>query len=173
MATLKEYFTKDGATNLTVHETWPIADRETGQMYGEVIARIHFDFEAYAQYVSFFIPDMEGVELPEAFALREIPHLLKSPAEQVQVISGFGSERTDGKDLVFTGQVYLYSERPVKEEYKERLRREGAAAGHRLIFRSTEYMDERNKAERPLAFISHSNLDKKTLRSHSRWSSKK
>lgn len=163
MATLKEYFTKDGAANLTMHETWPIKNSETGQVYGEITARIHFDFEAYAQYVSFFIPAMDGVELPEAFALREIPHLLKLPAERVQVITGFGSESTDGKNLVFTGQVYLYSERPVKEEYKERLTREGASAGHRLVFRSTEYMGERNKVERPQAFISHSHLDKKDI----------
>ena len=113
MATLREYFAKDGAQNLTTHETWEVKNRDTGEKYGEIIARLHFDFEAYAKYVSFFIPDMAGVELAEAIALNDIPKLLKSPEERVGVQTGFGDERTDGKDLIFTGQVYLYSERSV------------------------------------------------------------
>ena len=163
MASLNEYFIKDGAQNLTLRETWPISNGETGHVYGEITARLHFDFEAYAQYISFYIPEMDGVELPEAFALREMPHLLKSPAERMHVESGIGGERTEGKDLIFTGQIYLYSERPVKDEYKEKLIREGALSGHRLIFRSVEYMNERNKYEKPLAFISHDSRDKKEI----------
>jgi TIR domain len=162
MASLKEYFIKDGARNLTLDEKWPLSN-QSGHTYGEITARLHFDFEAYARYVSFFIPEMDGVELPEAFALREIPKLLKAPSERVQVQMGIGRERTDGKDLVFTGQVYLYSERPVKDEHKERLMREAATVGHRIIFRSVEYMNERNRYEKPLAFISHDSRDKKGI----------
>jgi hypothetical protein len=43
---------------------------------GEIIARLHFDFEAHAKYVSFFVPDMVGVELAEAIALNGIPTAL-------------------------------------------------------------------------------------------------
>jgi len=56
MATLREYFAKDGAQNLTTSETWGVTNQVTGEKYGEVVARLHFDFEAYAKYVSFFIP---------------------------------------------------------------------------------------------------------------------
>jgi len=38
-----------------------------------------------------------------------------------------------------------------------------AAIGHRLTFRSVEYMNERNKYEKPLAFISHDSRDKKEI----------
>lgn len=162
MASLKEYFIKDGASNLTLDQKWPLSNPD-GHVYGEIHARLHFDFEAYAQYVSFFIPEMEGVELAEAFALREIPELLKAPSERVRVQMGIAGESTDGKDLPFTGRIYLYSERPVKDEYKERLIRESAVVGHRLVFRSAEYMNERNKYEKPLAFISHDSRDKKEI----------
>lgn len=160
MATLREYFAKDGAQNLTTSETWGVTNQVTGEKYGEVVARLHFDFEAYAKYVSFFIPDMAGVDLPEAFALNSIPDLLKSPAERIGVQAGFGGELTNGKDLIFTGQVYLYSERPVPEALKARLTVEAQKVGHKLTFRSVEYMNERNKWEKPLAFISHDTRDK-------------
>ncbi|MDQ2084480.1 toll/interleukin-1 receptor domain-containing protein [Xanthobacteraceae bacterium Astr-EGSB] len=162
MATLREYFIKDGSSNLTLDQKWEMKD-ETGKVIDEVTARVHFDFEAYAQYISFYIPKMESVELPEAIVLNAIPQLLKVPLEEVHVEAGVGDERTEGKNLVFTGQVYLYSERPVKPEYQQRLSAEASALHHRLTFRSTEYMEARNRWERPLAFISHDSRDKKDI----------
>jgi hypothetical protein len=72
MATLREYFAKDGAQNLTTQETWEVKNQETGEKYGEIIARLHFAFEAHAKYISFFIPDMPEVELAEAIALNDL-----------------------------------------------------------------------------------------------------
>jgi hypothetical protein len=46
---------------------------------------------------------------------------MKATTERVGVQAGFADERTDGSDLIFTGKVYLYSERLVKSEYSERL----------------------------------------------------
>jgi len=74
-----------------------------------------------------------------------------------------GEEKKDARELVFTGQIYLYSEHPVAEELKSRLIDEAKAAGHRLTFRSAEYMNERNKWERPRAFISHDSRDKASI----------
>jgi hypothetical protein len=163
MATLREYFIKDGHNNLTTDQTLEVKNQETGEKYGDVVARLHLDFEAHAKYASFFIPDMAGVECPEAIALNGMSVLLKSPEERVGVQMGFGEERKDGKDLVFTGQVYLYSERPVKEELKARLAEEARALGHHLTFRSTAYMEYRNKWEKPHAFIAHDSRDKKEI----------
>jgi hypothetical protein len=163
MATLREYFLKDGAANLTTQETWVVQNNETGEKIGEVVARLHFDFDAHAKYVSFYLPDMVGVECPEARALNDISTLLKSPVERIGVQSGFGEERKDGKDLVFTGQVYFYSERPVREDIKARMIAETRASGYHLTFRSTAYTEERNKRERPRAFIAHDNRNKKDI----------
>jgi hypothetical protein len=58
MATLHEYFVKDAAQNLTIHESWPLTHQQTNQNLGEVVARLHLDFAALAEYISFYIPDM-------------------------------------------------------------------------------------------------------------------
>ena len=58
MASLHEYFVKDGSTNLTVHKPWTIM-RADGSSIGEVTARLHYDFEANAKFVSFYIPAMD------------------------------------------------------------------------------------------------------------------
>jgi hypothetical protein len=65
MATLYEYFVKDGAQNLTTHQTWPLTNAD-GTKLGEVTARLHLDFEANAKYISFYVPDISGVACPEA-----------------------------------------------------------------------------------------------------------
>lgn len=162
MASLHEYFVKDGAQNLTTHKTCPLTNAE-GVKLGELTVRLHLDFEANAKYISFFIPDMPDVVCPEALALNEVAGILKWPETQVGVQAGFGEEMKDARELVFTGQIYLYSERPVAEELKAQLIAEAVAVGHGLTFRSVEYMNERNRWEKPRAFISHDSRDKSSI----------
>ena len=162
MATLHEYFVKDGAQNLTSHQTWPLTNAE-GTKLGALTARLHMDFQANAKYVSFFIPDIPDVSCPEVFALNEVATILKWPENQVGVQAGFGDEMKDARELVFTGQIYLYSECPISEEVKVRLIDEAATIEHSLTFRSVEYMNERNKWEKPRAFISHDSRDKSSI----------
>jgi hypothetical protein len=162
MASLHEYFIKDGAQNLTTQQTFLLSDAG-GAKLGEGTARLHLDFEANATYISFYIPDMPGVECPEVFALNQVPAILKWPETQVGVQAGMGQERKDARELVFTGQIYLYSERPVAEEHKRQLVTEARAVGHILTFRSTEYVNERSKWEKPRAFISHDSRDKTSI----------
>ncbi len=74
-----------------------------------------------------------------------------------------GDEPKNAKDLVFTGQIYLYSERPVPPDLKRHLIEVSKAKGHHLTFRNTEYMEARNKFEKPRAFIAHDSRDKKAI----------
>ena len=162
MASLYEYFVKDGAQNLTIHKTWTLSSAN-GAALGEFFGRLHLDFDANAKYVSFFIPEMPAAAHIEAHALNTVPEILALPETAVQIQAGPSvglSELRDGRELVFTGQIYLYSERPVPEEVKARLIAEASIVGHRLTFRSVEYMNTRNKWERPRAFISHDSRDK-------------
>jgi len=162
MATLYEYFVKDGAQNLTTHQTCPLTNAE-GTKLGEVTARLHLDFDANAKYVSFYIPDMPRVTCPEAIVLNEVATILQWPETQVGVQAGRGKDMQDARELVFTGQIYVYSERPVPAELKEKMSAEAKANGHRLTFRSVEYMNDRNKWEKPRAFVCHDSRDKKTI----------
>jgi TIR domain len=162
MASLHEYFVKDGSQNLTTHQSWPLT-RQDGSVIGEIVARLHFDFDANAKYISFYIPALDEVTCPEALVLNHLPEILKWPETNVGVAAGFGSEHIDGRDLVFTGRIYLYSEQRVADELKQRMLAEARAQAYNLIFRSIEYMTERNKWEKPRAFISHDSRDKKGI----------
>jgi len=162
LATLHEYFVKDGSQNLTVHENWKINQSEKSPI-GEIVARLHFDFDARAKYISFYIPALDGVVCPEAIVLTKLPEILTWPETKTGVAMGLGNEYQDGRDLIFTGRIYLYSERPVPDHLKEQLIREGQSQGHSLIFRSTDYAMERAKWEKPRAFISHDSRDKSNI----------
>ena len=158
MASLKEYFLYDARTNLTSHEEWTLGD-QNGAVLGSPIARLHLDFEANAMFVSFYVPEMDGVECPEAILLRDLSKVLDFRNKTI-VETRFGAEAHSGKDLIFTGQVYLYSERPVSEADRTRLERESRQMGHRLTFRSRDYVSLRSHYETPVAFISHDSRDK-------------
>ena len=162
MATLHEYFVKDGGQNFTTEQTWPLKNAE-GVKVGEMTARLHLNFPANAKYISFFIPEMSDVALPEALALNTVAAILEWPETNVGVKVAASGELQNAKELVFTGQIYLYSERPVPEDQEARLIAAAAAFGHRLTFRSVKYVNERNKWERPRAFISHDSRDKRSI----------
>jgi hypothetical protein len=103
---------------------------------------------------------MPAAEFPEALAFNKVSEILKWDEDVlVQFGRSSGPELKDARELVFTGQVYLYSERPVPEAIKTRLIDEASGVGLRLTFRSVEYMNERNKLERTRAFISHDSRD--------------
>jgi hypothetical protein len=97
MASLHEYFVKDGGQNLTHQQAWQLGNPE-GVKLGELTARLHLDFDANAKYISFFIPEMPGVECPETFALNSIAEILKWPETQVGFQAGIGGERKDAQN---------------------------------------------------------------------------
>ncbi len=160
MATLFDYFTTDAKT-LTLSKSQQICEGE--EVLGEVTTRIHFDFQARATFVSLYIEDMPKVSCPEAIALNSLEEIMADMINGISVTAGFGGEINDVRDLIPTGQVYIYSERPVDEEIKLRLQREARNVGHRLTFRSTEYVRERSRYEHPRAFICHDYRDKASI----------
>jgi len=195
MATLREYFLKDGGRNaaqkrrkwkisggmvedgvraevdsaraalvfgarkITIQQTCPVTGLG-GEQCGDVIANLHLDFAANAKYISFYIPIMKQVELPEAIALNEIGAILQWPKKFIGARSGYAGVVKEAKDLVFTGQIYLYSERPVPANLQEKLNAKAATLKHVLTFLSVEWAAERSRREKPLAFISHDSRDK-------------
>lgn len=159
MASLLEYFVKDGQSNLTVHEVWPLTHAD-GRKVGEITARLHYDFDAHAKYISFFIPEMPEVVSPEALALNKVAEILEWPETETQIQAGLGAELKDARVLLFTGQIYIYSERPVPDALRDQLLSEATRTGHHLTFRSVTYMEDRNRWEKPRAFISHDSRDK-------------
>jgi hypothetical protein len=159
MATLYEYFLKEGSRDLTSHQNWPVG-KPGAVPIGEIVARLHWDFPANAKYVSFYIPAMPDVPCPEELALNGLDALLKVPGAEIEVSMGFAGERMNGMDLVFSGRVYFYSERAISPECQSRIIEKGKERGLSIIFRGLGYAAERTRWEKPLAFISHDHRDK-------------
>ncbi|RWA71908.1 toll/interleukin-1 receptor domain-containing protein [Mesorhizobium sp.] len=158
MATLKEYFFKD-ARALTQHAEFPITDRDGNELV-KVISRVHLNFEANAFYVSFYIPARNGVDCPELLCLNSLGQLFEWKRNLHVTTRLPNLQETTSDDLRFTGRIFLYSEEPVPDHFKEQIWQEAKPLGHLIEFRSVEYMEARNRAEKPLAFISHDSRDK-------------
>ena len=112
---------------------------------------------------SFYIEDMPKVSCPEAIALNGLEEIMEDMTMGLSVAAGFSDEVHDFNDLIFTGQIYIYSERSVSKENRLRLQREACNVGHRLTFRSAEYVNTRSRFERPQAFICHDHRDKDSI----------
>lgn len=161
MATLREYFLKLGPGTLRL-----AANRQMGlddEVLGEATVRLHYDFEARAKYVSLYIEDMVGIDCPEAFVLNELEATLAKMSKETPVEAGLPGEVRSGDDLTFTGRIYVYSERTVGQETKLALERDARRIGHDLVFRSEDFVRDRNRLERPQAFICHDSRDKESI----------
>ena len=161
MATLYEYFISAGSNTLRVKNTRQFQDKK--KTLGQVTSQVHFDFEARAYYVSFYIEEMSEVSCPEAIILNNLESIIRDLTAEVQISAGFIGEDTNVEDLVFTGQIYFYSERPVTDDIRSNLVQDGREKGQRLTFRSTRYVSERNRWEKPQAFICHDARDKEEI----------
>jgi hypothetical protein len=162
MATLHEYFIKDGVSNLTLHKTVSIDD-EGGRTIIEPIIRLHLDFEARAQYVSFYIPETDKLDSPESILINNVQHALNLVTDGARVSAGFNGEMGDARDLIFSGRVFIYSEKKVASDLQSRIQGEAKAANLDIVFRDEDYVSYRNQFEKPRAFISHDSRDKELI----------
>ena len=161
MATLREYFLKLGSGTLRHSINKQIWHGE--EVLGEVTIQPHYDFEARAKYASLYIEDMEKVDCPEAIILNELEATLRKMSKEVPVEAGFPSEVWNGHDFPFTGRIYIYSERAVHQKMRLSLERDVRRSGHDLIFRSDDFVEDRNRCEQPQAFICHDSRDKEHI----------
>ncbi len=108
MATLNEYFSQRRKLESNAfHKALPLLDAD-GTKLGEIIVRLHLDFEANAKYVSFYIPSIPSVACPEAMALNTLAAVVdRSHTNGIEVTMGFAGEAKDARSLGFSGQVYL------------------------------------------------------------------
>jgi hypothetical protein len=160
MASPREYFDKDSSQNLRVHATHTSTDKRTGEMV-EVIAAVSFDFEAGAKFALLYVPDVPFADHVVAHYLHNINDVLKV-GDGVLVATGFAgtAENIPSTDLTFTGRITVYSARRFNESESSGLSTLANERGLKLVIRDAEYLAQRSKMEKPLAFISHDTRDK-------------
>jgi hypothetical protein len=159
MATLREYFDRDGSNLLCIRQ--PLQLAQNGETVLEVLARLHLDFEANTKFVSFYIPHTDKVACPARIVLNYVGTVLNWTTTSVGTyVQRPGDQMIDGSDLRFSGRVFVYSEDPVSDEDREYIQKRSTEVGQMVIFRLGRYAEERSKAETPQGFISHDARDK-------------
>ncbi len=162
MATLIEYYKKDQSQSLGIGRDVALRD-QLGNSLLDVPTRLNANFETNSLYVSFYIPRQTSVECPSRILLNSIDDILTWKNE-VLVTSGFvGEDHTSINDMVFTGRIYIYSEDCISKNDKEYIFKRAKELGQSIVIREQQYADERNKYEKPLAFISHDSRDKEDI----------
>lgn len=129
------------------------------------IAKRTFDEGSATIYYHFYI---EKCTYPDIVCFEILKMFLKDKTTfdgglQVRLLSGMPSEyRIDTQDFKFIGRVFFYCESPINNFdllYKEALKKDFI-----IHYRGPEYMNDRAKTEKPLAFISHDSRDKEVAR---------
>ena len=161
MATLKEYFDKDFSHVLSAHRVRRFRVESLGGDL-EIIERLHFDFNSYSKYISYYIPETIDV-FGLCKQLIENPGWALSLCDTVHVEQSYvGEDCFMGSitDLVFTGRIFVYSEVGLSDKDRELLHNRANELGRALIFRGPKYVKEKSQLEKPLAFICHDTRDK-------------
>jgi hypothetical protein len=158
MTTISEYFYRDhlGKTQL-IHEV-PVTRPEDGSRSGTITAQLKLDYDTNAAFISYYVPDIPG-GVDYVQLLNSIPQVARMN-QLVDATNTVGDDVRNIKDLKFTGLVYIYSEIPVPPAFREIVTAHGRKTGCILKFRSENYVQERIKTEKALAFISHDSRDK-------------
>lgn len=165
MATLKEYYKKDFSRYFGFHTIWtcqePIGDKF------EISAQVHCDFESNTKFVSFFVPNVTNPTRLFIELLAKIGDALNILEKNVEVKTGMpGGKGINSTELKFSGRVFIYSETDVSQEEIIQIEEAFLKDGLYLHYRNQSYLLERNKYEKPLAFISHDSRDKEEFASN-------
>lgn len=155
MATLRELYDTDFSRVLNVASSIEVRTPDSAV---EVQARVHFDFDANAKYLSCHLTTQASTAATGVGLIEHVDELLAIGAN-VEVQSGYPGQRpASSTQLRFAGRLFVYHEADIPglegiEEY-------GAARGVLVQFRGPAFAAQRTMLEKPLAFISHDSRDK-------------
>lgn len=163
MATLREYFIKDFSQFLNAAQDHKAMDIRVGKEHSYPV-RMHFDFDSCAKFLSIYIPSGLNPATLMKIYLRDISQALKV-ADGVEVQQGFGGyeEYTSSTELVFTGRVFVYAEEDIEKTAIDNLTQIARERSIKLLIRGPRYVAERNRFEKPAAFICHDSRDKEDV----------
>ena len=162
MATLWEYFKKDQGRSLGIEREVVLKDQTYKELL-KVPTRLHTDFESNSLYISFYIPHQKIIKCPARILLNTINDILAWKNGIFVKAGSLGEEGTTITELIFTGRIFIYSEDNIAEKDKNYILKHGKELGQSIKFREQRYANERNKFEKPLAFISHDSRDKNDI----------
>jgi hypothetical protein len=179
MATLREYFNTDFANALKIY-CWHSVGGE------DVETVVLCDFSADVAWVccyvtggrslDFFIGLIESLEhgqtalrmgdkvaLPAARTVPGVLTISNSSALEISVRPYGSSDTISWRELTTSHRLVIYSESDLSDDEVRTIQAYGRKRNHHVLFRSTRYVLEKSRLERPLAFISHDSRDKEEV----------
>ena len=162
MATLKEYYQKDQGRSLGISKDVELKN-QAGDILLKIPTRLNADFESNSLYISHYIPHTDEIDCPARIILNSVEEVL-SWRNEIYVEGGHaGEDGTTIHELTFTGRIFIYTEDEIAQSNIDYINTRSAELGQSVKFRTQRYADERNKYEKPLAFISHDWSDKEEI----------
>jgi len=179
MATLREYFNTDFANALKIYCRHNVAGSEI-----ELV--VLCDFSAFVAWVSCYVPGERSldffIQLVQSLqhgqtaltlgdklvlpAARTIPGKLTISNQQTLriFVRPYGTTDTiSWQELTTSKRLVIYSETQLSDTDIRTLKDEARKSNHEILFRSAQYVEEKSRLEKPLAFISHDSRDKEEV----------
>jgi hypothetical protein len=135
MATLLDYFNTDFPHDFIYKKTFEYQfkphDETAFRHVASITARLHYNFNSGALYISCYVPNIAAPIPPVEVLLWILDNRMDILDCRSEVIfeAGYVGERiqTRSTELPFTGRIYLYSEADVSDDDFEKIR----IAGHK------------------------------------------
>lgn len=108
----------------------------------DVLGKMYYDFDARSKFLSFFVPPSFNFVDACKDVVNDIQEIVKHAEAGVEVQGGHIGQlgMTSGKDIPFSGRVYLYHETPMTTTYVFYLLTIAKNHNIDLVFRSHEYL---------------------------------
>ena len=162
MATLRQYFDTDFNRTLSGHRPRNFTINKDKNFF-EVVERLHYDFDANAKYISYYIPAAANIAELCCYII-DNPEWALSITKSAEVSWGYLTDQIKtANSLIFTNQFIFYIDELLNQEDIQAIVSHGNKKGFFVQIRDKKYATKRTETEIPLAFISHDSRDKDNI----------
>jgi TIR domain len=165
VATLDDYFARDFTTLMTKTEL-TLTRHDGSGVPATITARVHYDTNAYARYVSYLVPASTSLDSLD-YLISHVGDVMSQVESGTMVTMGNANPGVfadppmlDVRTLPFSGRIYAYVDAAVSPERARGFIASAGAAGLHLEIRDASYAEFQAMHEQPLAFICHDSRDK-------------
>lgn len=164
MATLRDYFDLDNNNTVYISKKYTVQVHESKEDSDFGIFnfefRAHLDFKTNAYYLSVYLEKTDLLNCPALAALSRVKEILDTKEDIELALSVKGENKMKTSDMIFTRRIFIYDENSEASVYDLEVQEQAKKNGHYLQIRRDDYVQLRNKIEKPYAFVSHDSRDK-------------
>ncbi len=167
MATLKDFYELDNNNTISLSKKYTVEIKSNNRIDHignfNFEYRIHLDFKTNAYYISIYLGETDALSCPALVALSRLDEMLATKEDIELGLTKAGETSMKTSDMIFTRRIYIYDENQGAAKFDEEVNEQAKKNGHFLQIRRKEYAENRNKLEKPYAFLSHDSRDKELI----------